>query len=184
MESLFWLAIVVIAATSIGAVVQAKSQGNTGDGNEVWPFYPKNILSPPEQALYVRLVQALPDHTVLAQVQLSRLLGVKKGYRSQAWLNRINRMSADFVVCRKDSSIVAVVELDDSTHERADRRAADTKKVKALSSAGIRVERWQAKSLPDVSAIRSAFRPEVAINQDAPRAALSGRALRGQLSAP
>ncbi|MFZ2629366.1 MAG: DUF2726 domain-containing protein [Rugosibacter sp.] len=46
------------------------------------------------------------------------MLGIKKGNNYQAWLNRINRMSADFVVCNKDSSIVAVIELDDATHRK------------------------------------------------------------------
>jgi len=51
--------------------------------------------------LYFRLVRALPESVVLAQVQLSRFLGVKKGSDYQSWLNRINQMSADFVVCAK-----------------------------------------------------------------------------------
>lgn len=87
---------------------------------------------------FFRLTQAFPNHIILAQVQFSQLLGVKKGYNYQSWLNRINRMSADFVVCNKDASIVAIIELDDATHHRADRRAAE-----------IRVIRWQAKSIPD-----------------------------------
>jgi hypothetical protein len=46
-----------------------------------WPFYVKRLLSQPEQVLYHRLVKALPNHIVLAQVQLSRVIGVKKGFR-------------------------------------------------------------------------------------------------------
>lgn len=86
-------------------------------------------------------------------------------------------MSADFVVCKKDSSIVAVIELDDTTHQKEDRQAADAKKDKALSSADIRVVRWQAKSIPDIAAIQAAFIPNIAVNRDVPKAALSGRPL-------
>ncbi len=157
MNSIFLLVIVVVAVVAILAVVKAKSQSGVGD--DVWPYYAKKPLSQPEQVLYFRLVQALPDHIVLAQVQLSRLLGVKKGNNYQAWFNRINRMSADFVVCKKDSSIVAVIELDDATHQKEDRQAADAKKDKALSSADIRVVRWQVKSIPDITAIQAAFMP-------------------------
>jgi len=110
--------------------------------------------------LYFRLVQALPDHIVLAQVQLSRLLGVKKTNNYQAWLNRISQLSADFVVCKKDSSVVAVIELDDATHQKEGRKAADAKKNKALSSAGVPILRWQAKAIPDVAAIQGAFTPK------------------------
>lgn len=157
MNSIFLLVIVVVAVVATLAVLKGKSQGSGGD--EVWPFYAKKPLSQPEQVLYFRLVQALPEHIVLAQVQLSRLLGVKKGNNYQAWFNRINRMSADFVVCNKDSSIVAVIELDDATHQKEDRKAAGAKKDKALSSADIRIVRWQAKAIPDVSVIKSTFMP-------------------------
>jgi len=139
------------------AVLKAKMRGR--DGDKAWPFYAKTPLSQPEQVLYFRLIQALPEHIVLAQVQLSRLIGVKKGNNYQAWSNRINRMSADFVVCNKDSSIVAVIELDDATHLREDRQAADAKKDKALVSAGVRIVRWQAKSIPNIAAIQTTFMP-------------------------
>ncbi len=157
MSSIFLLLIVIAAVIVLFAVLKTKSRSGAGD--EVWPFFAKKPLSQPEQVLYFRLIQALPEHIILAQVQLSRLLGVKKGNNYQAWANRINRMSADFVVCNKDSSIVAVIELDDATHEREDRQAADAKKDKALASAAVRVVRWQAKSIPDIAAIQSAFMP-------------------------
>ena len=155
MSSIFLVLIVVVIATILLVVLKAKSQDRVGD--ETWPFYARKPLSQPEQILYFRLVQALPEHIVLAQVQLSRFLGVKKGNNYQSWSNRINRMSADFVVCNKDSSVVAVIELDDATHQREDRQAADEKKDKALASAEIRVVRWQAKLLPDVATIQSTF---------------------------
>jgi hypothetical protein len=45
----------------------------------VWPFYVKRLLTQPEEVLYHRLVKSLPNHVVLAQVQMSRVLGVKEG---------------------------------------------------------------------------------------------------------
>jgi len=66
-------------------------------------------------------------------------------------------MSADFVICKKDASIVAVIELDDSTHQKLDRQIADNKKDKALEAAAIKVVRWQAQSIPDLSEIKAAL---------------------------
>lgn len=159
MGLIFFLLIAVIAVIVIAIIVvqKAKVKGSTND--KAWPFYAKKPMSPPEQVLYFRLVQALPEHIILSQVQLSRLLGVKKGNNNQSWYNRINRMSADFVVCRKDSSIVAVIELDDATHKRSDRQVADSKKDKALASAEVRIVRWQAKSIPDIATIKATFMP-------------------------
>lgn len=66
-------------------------------------------------------------------------------------------MSLDFVVCRKDATIVAAVELDDSTHRKPERIAADAKKEKALSAAGVNLIRWEVGNLPDQAAIRQAL---------------------------
>jgi very-short-patch-repair endonuclease len=85
------------------------------------------------------------------------VLGVKKGFSFREWNNRINRMSLDFVVCLKDSTIAAVIELDDKTHEKASRIEADAKKDRALSSAGVALIRWQVGALPDEAAIRQAL---------------------------
>ena len=155
MSYILILVLVVIIAVAFLVFLKAKSQGDSG--KEIWPFYAKKPLSQPEQVLYFRLTQALPEHIILAQVQLSQLIGVKKGNNHQSWLNRINRMSADFVVCKKDSTIVAVIELDDATHQQAKRQEADAKKDKALSAAEIKIIRWQVKTIPDIAAIQAAL---------------------------
>ncbi len=134
-----------------------KKRASSGAGDTPWPFYAKKPLTQPEQILYHRLVAAMPECIVLAQVQLSRLLGVKKGFSFNEWNNRINRMSLDFLVCLKDSTVVAAVEIDDKTHEKASRIEADAKKEKALSAAGITLVRWNVSALPDEAAIRQAF---------------------------
>jgi hypothetical protein len=118
-----------------------------------WPFYVKKPLTQPEQILYHRLVAAVPEHIVLAQVQLSRVLGVKKGFNFAEWNNRINRMSLDFLICSKDSA----VELDDHSHDKAARVTADARKDKALLAAGVKLVRWHVASLPDEAAIRAAL---------------------------
>jgi very-short-patch-repair endonuclease len=138
-------------------IILKKRSSSASVGDQPWPFYLKRPLSEPEQVLYHRLVQAMPECIVLAQVQLSRLLGVKKGANFGAWNNRISQKSVDFVVCLKDSTVVAVVELDDATHARDSRRTADANKDKALKSAGVTIVRWDTKSLPNEETIRAAF---------------------------
>jgi hypothetical protein len=136
--------------------------------SEPWPFYLKRpLLTQPEQVLYHRLVKALPNHIVLAQVQVSRVLGVKKGSRFHEWNNRINRLSYDFVICDKAAAVIAAIELDDKSHESDSRRATDAKKSKATLDAGLKLVRWQVKSLPDEAMIQL-----VIIQQDAAFAAL------------
>jgi hypothetical protein len=100
------------------------------------------------------MIRALPEHIVLAQVQVSRVLGVKKGANFHEWNNRINRLSYDFVVCTKDSTVIAAIELDDKTHEGPSRASTDEKKNKASVDAGLRLIRWHVRSLPSEEIIR------------------------------
>jgi hypothetical protein len=153
--------VLVLGLLGLGMMVfVALKRGTSGGGDAgTWPFYAKKPLSPPEQVLFHRLVKALPGHIVLAQVQLSRVLGVRKGFNFHEWDNRINRMSYDFLVCAMDATVVAAIELDDKTHDSADRIAADEKKARASSAAGIRLVRWNVKDLPDDAAIRAAVAP-------------------------
>lgn len=137
------------------AIANDHEEASASIDSEAWPFYAKRLLTPPEQVLYHRLTQALPEQLIFAQVQLSRILGVKQGYDFWHWHNRINRMSADFVICRRDGSVVAVIELDDRAHQAPDRQLADAKKDKALAAAGIRVIRWSCHAMPDVATIRA-----------------------------
>ena len=157
MNSLVML--LVLAAIAAGLMFLAKLKLSEGGGDDgPWPFYATKAMSAPEQVLYYRLCKSLPDNLVLAQVGLSRFLRVKKGSNFQKWFNRINRMSADFVVCAKDASVLAVIELDDSTHDGHQRKATDAKKDKALADAGIRIVRWSVKSMPDNAAIKATFK--------------------------
>jgi hypothetical protein len=149
------LAVVIVGILAAIVLVSAKKSAGAPDEDEEWPYYAKRVMSAPELDMFRRLQQVLPRHIVLSQVAISRILGVQKGHNFGEWFNRINRMSADFVVCAEDASIVAVIELDDSSHLREDRKSADAKKDKALSAAGIRVIRWAIKSLPSDAEIRA-----------------------------
>lgn len=152
--------IFAVLVALVAVAVLSRLKGGLGDPRPrgTWPYYVKKPLTVPEQVLYFRLVSAPPDHVVLAQVQMSRFLGVKKGAENpRSWFGRISQKSIDFLVCGKDATVLAAIELDDSSHERADRIAADETKNKALLDAGVRIIRWEAKDMPDTAAIRVAF---------------------------
>ncbi|UOO89261.1 DUF2726 domain-containing protein [Vitreoscilla massiliensis] len=145
---------VLVAILFLIFVATLKNKKDFSTDKAPWPFYSKRPLSRPEQVMYFRLIEALPDFVVLPQVGLSRFLGVKKGNNFGQWFNRINRMSVDFLVCSKDFKIISAIELDDSTHNDENRKIADAKKDKALDSAGVQIIRWQVTNLPDVENIK------------------------------
>lgn len=152
MNYLILLIILVVVVVSIVFTIRKKN-----NDVEVWPYIKKKVLSNPEQVLFHKLVRTLPDNIVLAQVQLSRFLDVKKGHNYQAWFNKINRMSVDYLICNKDFEIIAAIELDDKSHERRRRKEVDLKKDRALEAAGLKIIRWNVKSIPDENSITEIF---------------------------
>lgn len=164
---LLFIVLIILVLLILALIVTKKLGLFPGLDSATWPFYVKKPLSQPEQILYHRLVHALPDHIVLAQVQVSRILGVKKGSKFNEWNNRINRLSYDFVVCAKDSTVIAAIELDDKSHEKASRQSADGKKNKASADAGLRLIRWNVRSLPNDQTIRQAL-TTFALNESPP----------------
>lgn len=152
-----YIIIFVIVIAVIGSIIKngkAKGRGFKYDPNDEWPYIQKDLMTKTERLFFAKLKHALPEHTIFAQVQLSRLIDVKKGHDFQQWFNRINRMSADYVVVDRDLKTVAVIELDDSTHNQKKRIEADKKKDKALTSAGINMIRWKVTQIPSDAVIR------------------------------
>ena len=153
------LFVVVIAFLS-AFFKKGKGRNFKYNPNETWPFEKKKLMTTPEHVLYFRLIETLPELCIFSQVQISQLISVKKGHNFQQWFNRINRMSADFVVTDKAMNVIAVIELDDKTHNKPDRIEADKKKDKALTSAGIKAIRWKVAPMPTLDLIRKEFKEE------------------------
>jgi hypothetical protein len=149
--------VVLISALALMAVVLAfvRGMGAKPREPERYPFESRAALTDREQVLYWRLRKALPDQIILAQVGLSRILRVQAGHNFRGWLDRINRMTIDFLVCRADATIVAAIELEELSTAPGDRAAVEETKAKALASAGIKLLRF--RELPTEDEIRAAL---------------------------
>lgn len=134
---------------------------NTKDKTNYYKSKPP--LSKTEQIFYHKLIEALPEYIVLAQVQLSSIIGIKESKKliiqrlHYKWLNPILQQSVDFLVCLKDFTIVAAIELDDKSHWGEKSINRDNKKDKNLEAAGINLIRWHAESMPSVEEIKQEF---------------------------
>lgn len=98
--------------------------------------------------MYFRLVESFPELIVLAQVSFSALM-YSTGTASR---NKFDRKTADFVLCTKSFDVVAVIELDDASHNG--RAKEDGDRDALLTGIGYRVLRF--KKTPDVAALQAA----------------------------
>lgn len=154
MSSLFVVALAIVVGIVVFLTILRTTMGTAAEP-ERYPFEQTRPLTEMEQVLYWRLRKVLPDQMILAQVAVSRIVRIEKGHDYRTWLNRITRMTVDFLVCLPDGTIVAAVELDDASHDVDERALSDAKKSKALESAGIKLLRF--RDVPSELDLRKAF---------------------------
>jgi len=117
-------------------------------------------LSETEQVLYWRLVEALPECVVLAKVPFTRFMkapepGEQIDVRDYKVMNaRISQRRVDFLVCLRDFTVVAAVDLDDSSHTR------DLTRDELLKSAGVVPLRVFAEAMPSAETLIEMFTPK------------------------
>jgi hypothetical protein len=122
-----------------------------------------SLCSPAERSLLGVLEQLLNDkYRVLSKVRLADLIGIRKGgsrSQRQSALNRISRKHVDFVVCDiNDLSILGVVELDDQSHNTAERQKRDSFLDGALHAADIPIVHIQAQNTYSVIELHNQLR--------------------------
>jgi len=108
------------------------------------------LLTGAERSFYGVLQQATAsDYRVFAKVRLADIVRPVKNLNRSRWqsdFNRITGKHVDFVLCDSELlSVIAVIELDDRTHERIERGIRDNLVDTALAGAGIPVLRVPAR---------------------------------------
>lgn len=126
-----------------------KNEPNLEKESKRNPIRGRAVLTLNEQPTFLRLREALPEHFVLAQVAFSGFM-TAGGYATR---NLFNRKVADFVVLDKNFNVVAIVELDDSSHKG--REDIDQERDELIKEAGYKVIRY--KRTPDIDQIHFDF---------------------------
>lgn len=124
----------------------------------VWtrrPRYRRHpVMTANEREFHGRLVAACPDCQIWPQVPLLALMRPEGKEGSRAfWIafRRISNLRVDWVIAR-DFEILAIIELDDRTHDA--RRDAERDKI--LKACGYRVVRFASHRKPDPHEIAKA----------------------------
>lgn len=101
----------------------------------------RSLLSNREREMFGVLKKAFPEpnFTVLSQVSMQALITTPK--KDQGARNRYDKKYVDFVICSPSLFVIAVVELDDRTHDR--KQDKDAERDAMLASAGIRTVRYR-----------------------------------------
>ncbi|WP_257571958.1 DUF2726 domain-containing protein [Janthinobacterium sp. UMAB-60] len=140
-----FIVLLAIAALILLFAMLAKRQ--TGKSRRPLRLQSKPVMTAREQQMYHLLQTALPECTVLAQVAFSALV-TANGWANR---NRFDRKVADFVLCSQQLHVIAVIELDDSSH--AGRESQDKERDAMLRLAGYATLRYA--NFPTQQALRA-----------------------------
>jgi hypothetical protein len=140
-------AAVIVAAAVIIWLVATRSEYNRQT----------SIMSDAESYFYLLVDNMLPSgYRLFPQTPLSAVFAVRK--KSRHYMSRFNKISAkraDYCICRENRTpgfpylkleIVALIELDDRSHERKDRRKRDKFVNRLCKKCGVPMLRFASRS--------------------------------------
>jgi len=149
------LVLLAIAAALARLMGRRETAHNVVGGYEAVPA----LLTPAERSFFGVLQQAVASEChIFAKVRLADIIRPVGSPRRNGWQSAFNRITGkhvDFVLC--DSSglgVLAVIELDDRTHERFERGVRDSFVNSALTDARIPVLRVSARQSYSPTQIR------------------------------
>jgi hypothetical protein len=149
------LAVLVVIAALVRLIGRQRRMRAGEAGYEAQPA----LLTAAERSFFGVLQQAVGGKfQVFAKVRLADVVRPSEKSSQSAWqaaFNRVCGKHVDFVLCDPATlRVLAVIELDDRTHERFERGARDAVVDAALFDAGIPVVRVPARAAYSVSEVR------------------------------
>ena len=140
------LALIIGALWVLTRFLEARKPAADEDtGDEPLPYITRDaLLTAAERSFFAALQTACNGRSLIfVQVPLSKLIYPRAGIpRWQAFQNKIDRKSVDFVLADPTSlKVQLVIELDDRSHELKNRQDRDEFVNRALAAAGLKLLR-------------------------------------------
>ncbi|MCE0755665.1 DUF2726 domain-containing protein [Pseudomonas asiatica] len=147
------LGVPLLVACAIGYVALKMLKGRKGYSTKHYQCIP--LLTEREQDFFWRLREAVRDDLVIApQVVFGAFIKVKAAALTDK--NHARHMVAhnrcDFLLCDKKLKPVALVEVDDSTHNNSKAKAKDRRRDELMKAVGVSVHRY--RGMPSAREIR------------------------------
>ncbi len=146
---LYLLILIIIVAVLIFVI---KNQKNTAPQSN-YSYKQKTLMTDNEYEFLNRLISAFPNHYIFPQVSMGAIMDVATAdnKRIQAGRNTFNRKIIDYIIYSKDKKIVAIIELDDKTHNKD----KDDKRDAMLLQAKYNLYRFDSRKKPTVEELKN-----------------------------
>lgn len=166
---MLWL-IVGIILFIVFFLVIAKNQASSGS----MPYQLRGPLFTPAERSFLGVLNSVltEDVHIMGKVRVADILTPAKGMSRSNWQKAFNKISAkhfDFVVCNKeDFSILCVIELNDKSHSKQQRRNRDAFLDKACEAASlplIQIKAQAGYSIDDIKNQLASYIPSMVVGR-------------------
>ena len=129
------------------------------------PYQRKGRLITKAELRFLRALEIAVQERwrIFAMVRMADLLQVSGDVKArQSWQNKINCKHIDFVLADpEDLNVILAIELDDASHQRADRQERDRFVNEAFLSAGLPLLRVPLQNAYDIKVLRETIEQAV-----------------------
>lgn len=150
MFSDFWLPVLLLLALALGFAGGMGWRGSRQRQLKDWPrdfkLNARPVFTTEERLLFRELKAALPQHVVLAKLNLLRFCQSANEHQARWWFDRLHALTVTFAICTPNGAVISVIDLD-STQRRGTERGQRLKEA-VLESCRIRYIRCQAGHWP------------------------------------
>jgi hypothetical protein len=165
MESFIILGLIIFVIVLISRLSSAHSSKKKVFKNNTYNYFAKpSLMSRVEGEFFIKLERVVQErYYVFPQVHLSAILDHRvKGQEWKYAFRHINGKSVDYVLCDKATLEPAyAIELDDYTHEKADRRERDIEVERIFEAANLPLVRFRNKDTSEdeiIQALANAYK--------------------------
>ena len=159
MEIYFILGLIIFALFLLSILRSSSAKKRKVFKNNLYTYTAKNsVMTNTESEFFVKLDRAVSQrYYVFPQVHLSAILDHRvKGQEWKYAFSHINGKSVDYVLCDRETlQPTYAIELDDYTHDQADRRKRDVEVERIFEGANIPLVRFKNKDISESEIIQT-----------------------------
>ncbi len=122
---------------------------------KTWPaafnLSARTLFTTEERLMFRELKAALPNHVVLAKINLLRFCQANRDGEARLWFDRLHPLTVSFAVCTPNGTVVSAIDLEMPNRVRSDR--GQRLKEAVLDACRIRYLRCQAGHRPEIATL-------------------------------
>lgn len=106
------IVLAAIAGLLLGVVLQRRRPASKREWPRRWNLNARPIFTTDERILFKELRAALPNHVVLAKLNLLRFCQAADEFEARNWYDRLHTLHVSFAVCTPNGSVVSVIDIE------------------------------------------------------------------------